>query len=148
MQPKASSSDPSTGRTAFGKTDREGTSTRSSCYVKMQYERVIEQAMRDIQDLLWANLPPAPNLPDDRTVACLRAVVGVPDVQRAIECGNDTALSFVLRGANRILSETEMPAPALIHLLWGIMDERELKRLLGVRQKFRMMSWRKKPPPR
>ena len=33
-------------------------------------------------------------------------------------------------------------------LLWGIMNERDLNRLLGVRQKFRMMSWRKKPPAR
>jgi hypothetical protein len=33
----------------------------------MQYERVIEQAVRDVQDLLWANLPPAPNLTDDRS---------------------------------------------------------------------------------
>jgi len=114
----------------------------------MQYERIIEQAVRDVQDLLWANLPPAPNLPDDRTVACLRAVVGVPEVQRAIEQGNDTALSFVLRGANRILAEKSMPGPALLNLLWGIMNERDLNRLLGVRQKFRMMSWRKKPPAR
>jgi hypothetical protein len=41
-----------------------------------------------------------------------------------------------------------MPAPALLKQLWGVMNERDLNRLLGVRQKFRMMSWRKKPPAR
>jgi hypothetical protein len=114
----------------------------------MQYERVIDQAVRDVQDLLWVNLPPNHNLPDDRTVACIRAVVAQPEIQRAIKYGDDTALSFVLRGANRILSETELPPRAILNLLWGILDEPGLNQLMGLKPSSRVLLWRKKPPAR
>jgi hypothetical protein len=112
----------------------------------MQYDRVIEQAVQDVLDLLWINLPPTHRLPDERMIACLMAIIGAPEIQRAIEHGSDTALSFVLRGVNRILSETELPPGAMLNLLWDIMEEPELYRLLGTKQNSRAMVWRKKPP--
>lgn len=112
----------------------------------MQCDRVIRQALRDAQDILWVNLPPNHNLSDDSAVAGLRAVIAVPAVQEAIHQGNDTALCFMLRAVNRILSyESENPRKT-IDRLWGILDDPELNRMLGRRQNARMILRRKKPP--
>ena len=111
------------------------------------YDGAIHQALRDVRDLLSANLPSMRKLPDDRTVACLRTIVRAASVQRAIERGNDTALSFAIRGVNRVLSETELPPAAILNLLWGIMDERELNRILAVLPHSHLRLW-KKPPAR
>jgi hypothetical protein len=107
----------------------------------MQYERVIDRALRNIQNLVWANLP------DDRMVACLRAVVGAPEIQEALERGNDTALCFVLRAANRILSDGVQPRITITQL-WELVDESELNHARSLKQNSRMMVWRKKPPAR
>ena len=61
----------------------------------MQYDLVIERTLREAQGILWANLPPASNLPDAQAVKSLRALVRTPQVHQALERGNDTALCFV-----------------------------------------------------
>ena len=112
----------------------------------MQCDRVIQQALRDAQDILWANLPPSRNLSDNSAVAGLRAVIAVPAVREAIQQGNDTALCFMLRAVNHILSyESDNPRKT-IDRLWGILDDPELNRMLGLRQNARMILGRKKPP--
>jgi hypothetical protein len=108
----------------------------------MQYDRVIQQALREAQGILRANLPPARNLPDDQAVKSLRAIVRTPQVREALERGNDTALCFALRAVNRILSDEGQPDRATINQLWGVLDEPELKRALGVQRNM------KKPPAR
>jgi hypothetical protein len=114
----------------------------------MQYDRVIEQALRDVQDLLLANLTPARHLPDSLAVGCLRTVLGASQVIQALERGNDTAPSFVLRAVNHIMSDKSQPLRVMLNRLWDIMDEPELNRALGIKQNSRMMIWRKKPPAR
>jgi len=69
----------------------------------MQYERLIER-LRDAQGILRANLPPAKNLPDRQAVQSLRAILRTPQVREVLERGHDTALCFVLRAVNHILS--------------------------------------------
>jgi hypothetical protein len=113
----------------------------------MQYDGVIERALQDIQDLLWMVYPPPGiDLTDENAIDCLREIIVVPEVQRAIERGNDTAMSFVLRGVNRILSETELPPTAMLLLLWANMDDAKLNQSLGLKKNPRLM--RKKPPAR
>jgi hypothetical protein len=73
----------------------------------MQYYRLIERTLRDAQGILRANLPPAKNLPDDEAVQSLRAIVRTPQVREVLERGDDTALCFVLRAVNRILSDEQ-----------------------------------------
>ena len=70
----------------------------------MQYDLVIKRNLREARGILWANLPPACNLPDAQAVKSLQALVRTPQVHQALERGNDTALCFVLRAVNRILS--------------------------------------------
>jgi hypothetical protein len=108
----------------------------------MQYDRLIERTLRDAQGTLRANLPPAKNLPDDQAVQSLRAIVRTPQVREALERGNDTALCFVLRAVNRILSNDDQPDRTTINRLWNVLDEPELKRAMGVQQNM------KKPPTR
>jgi hypothetical protein len=108
----------------------------------MQYDRLIERTLRDAQGILRANLPPAKNLPDDQAVQSLRAIVRTPQVREALERGNDTALCFVLRAVNRILSDDDQPDRSTINRLWDVLDEPELKRAMGVQQNM------KKPPAR
>ena len=80
--------------------------------------------------MLWANLPPARNLPDAQAVKFLRALVRTPQVHQALKRGNDTALCFALRAVNRILSDEGQPNTT-INRLSGVLDEPELNRALG-----------------
>src|SRR5712691_4204077 len=114
----------------------------------MQYDRVIERALRDAQDILWANLPPTHNLPNDGAEFALRKIVRAPAVQEAIEKGSDTTLCFVLRAVNRILSDKYLPLRVILNRLRDVMDDQELNRALGIKQNSRMILGRKKPPAR
>jgi hypothetical protein len=114
----------------------------------MHYDRVIEKALREAQDILWANLPPTHNFPDDGAVFALRKIVRTPAVQEAIEKGSDTALCFVLRAVNRILCDKYLPLRVVLNRLWDVLDESELNHALGIEQNSRMVPWRKKPPAR
>ena len=97
----------------------------------MQYDLVIKRTLQDAQGILRANLTPAKNFPDDRAVKSLRAIVHTPQVREALERGNDTALCFVLRAVNRILSDDDQPRATTINRLWDVLDE--LNRALGRR---------------
>ena len=111
----------------------------------MQYDLVIKRTLWEAQGILWANLPPASNLPDAQAVKSLRALVRAPQVHQALERGNDTALCFVLRAVNRILSDENQPNTT-INQLWDVLDQPELNRAL--RQNSRMILGQKKPPAR
>jgi hypothetical protein len=111
----------------------------------MQYDLVIKRTLREAQGILWANLPPASNLPDAQAVKSLRALVRAPQVHQALERDNDTALCFVLRAVNRILSDEDQPN-ATINQLWDVLDQPELNRAL--RQNSRMILGQKKLPAR
>ena len=108
----------------------------------MQYDLLIKRTLRDAQGILRANLPPAKNLPDDQAVKSLQAIVRTPQVREALERGNDTALCFVLRAVNRILSDDDQPDRTKINRLWDVLDEPKFNRALGVQQNM------KKPPAR
>jgi hypothetical protein len=112
----------------------------------MQYDLVIKRTLRDALGILWANLPPASNLPDAQAVKSLRSLVRTPQGQRVLERGSDTALCFVLRAVNRILSDEDQPDRVTISRLWKVLDEPELKRALGIEQTSRTILGRKKPP--
>jgi hypothetical protein len=108
----------------------------------MQYDRLIERTLRDAQGILRANLPPAKNLPDDQAVQSLRAIVRTPQVREVLERGHDSALCFVLRAVNRILSDNGQPDRMTINRLWDVLDQPEFNRALGGQQNM------KKPPAR
>jgi hypothetical protein len=78
---------------------------------------------------------PARNLSDDEAVKSLRAIVRTPQVRQALEHGNDTALCFVLRAVNRILSDDDQPNRTTINRLWDVLDEPELNRALGIKSR-------------
>ena len=111
----------------------------------MQYDLAIKRTLREAQGILWANLPSASNLPDAQAVKSLRTPVRTPQVHEAVERGNDTALCFVLRAVNRILSDEDQPNTT-INRLWDVLDQPELNRAL--RQNSRMILGQKKPPAR
>jgi hypothetical protein len=102
----------------------------------MQY-RLFERTLREAQGILRANLPPAKNLPDNQAVQSLRAIVRTPQVREVLERGNDTALCFVLRAVNRILSEDNQPDRTTIKRLWDVLDEPEFHRALSGQQKMK-----------
>ena len=111
----------------------------------MQCDLVIKRTLREAQGILWANLPPASNLPDAQAVKSLRALVRTPQVHQALERGNDTALCFVLRAVNRILSDEDQPNTT-INQDWDVLDQPELNS--DLRQNSRMTLWQKKLPAR
>src|SRR6516225_3081884 len=83
--------------------------------------------------------------PDAQAVKSLRALVRAPQVHQALERGNATALFFVLRAVNCILSHEDQPNTT-INRLWEVLDQPELNRAL--RQNSRMILGQKKPPAR
>src|ERR1700716_2648733 len=99
----------------------------------MQYDLVLKRTLRDAQGILWANLPPASNLPDAQAVKTLRSLVRTPQGRQVLQRGSDTALCFVLRAVNRILSDEDQPDRVTISRLWEVLDEPELNRALGIR---------------
>ena len=108
----------------------------------MQYDLLIERILREAQGTLRANLPPAKNLADDQAVQSLRAIVRTPQVRVLLERGNDTALCFVLRAMNRILSNDDQPDRTTISRLWDALDKLESNHVLHVQRNM------KKPPAR
>jgi hypothetical protein len=127
-------------------TNSQGTAVIYRRSRRMQCDRVIRQALCDARDILWANLPPPHNLPDDEAVAALRAVIAVPAVQEAVEFGNDTALCFVLRAVDHILRVESNASRRTIDRLWNVLDTRDVNGMLGLKQNAQMTLWRKKPP--
>ena len=104
-------------------------------------------AVKAAQNILWTNLPPTDNLSDEAAVQAIRNIVRTPGVKRAVEHGNDTALTFVLRATNQIVSGIR-PARDTVNLLWAVLDQPELNRLLGLPQNSRMKVGPRKPPAR
>src|SRR5262249_23266182 len=132
---------------ALGKVNRKEL-TLISDVLPMQYDLVIKRTLREAQGMLWANLPPASNLPDAQAVKSLnsrQALARTPQVHQALKRGNDTALCFALRAVNRILSDEGQPNTT-INRLRDVLDEPELNRALG--QNSRMILGQKKPPAR
>jgi hypothetical protein len=117
-----------------------------SSVLSAMYDRVIEQAVRKAQDMLWANLPPTHRIPDDDVVASVRALVAQPDVKQALERGNDVVCAFALRAVDRVVSDIAQPSRATINQLWDILDQPDLNHALGAKQNSRMNFWLKKPP--
>ena len=130
---------------ALGKVNRKELTLIADVFDRCN-DLVIKRTLWEAQGILWANLPPASNLPDAQAVKSLRALVRAPQVHQALERGNDTALCFVLRAVNRILSDKDQPDRVTISRLWEVLDEPELNRALGIRQNSRMILGRKKPP--
>jgi len=114
----------------------------------MSTSSVVELALRAAQDILWTNLPPTDNLSDDAAVQAIRNIVRSPAVKSVIERGSDTALTFVLRATNQIVSDQLRPARDTINLLWDILDRPDLNRLLGGPQNSRIKVGPKKPSAR
>ena len=112
----------------------------------MNHEKVIQQALRDCQDILWSNLPPTDERSDADTVRELREIVGLPAVKAALERGPDTVLAFELRAVHRVALNAFQSHQAIIDHLWSILDHPELNRILGTPQSARIKIGPKKPP--
>ena len=112
----------------------------------MPHDRIIQQALVDVQDLLSANLPPSRKLPDQLAIAGLRKLFDRTEVKDALEHGNDTVCAFALRGVYRVVSE-DAPPRATFNRLWDILQQADLSRALG-KQKSPTKLWLKKPPAR
>ena len=112
-----------------------------------EYDQKVEWALRNVRELLLANATPPRSLPDDRTASTIRAIAGEPELGRALERANDTALCFVLRELRHILEDKLQPR-VLITRVWQIMDAPEVNRAFGVKENPRRVGWWKKPPTR
>src|SRR5262245_40406373 len=104
----------------------------------MQYDLVIKRTLREAQGILWANLPPASNLPDAQAVKSLRVLVRTPQVPQALERRNDTAPWLLSRAVNCSLCGEGQPNTT-INRLWDVLDQPELNSAL--RQNSRMTLW-------
>ena len=110
--------------------------------------RIIENALRDAQDILWNNLPPTRNLSDEAAVSAVRDIVRSPAIKSVLERGSDTAFSFVLRAVHAVLADGLQTDRDTIRRLWPILDHPEVNRALGVNTDSPVHTRRKKPPAR
>jgi hypothetical protein len=59
-------------------------------YLYLMPDAVIEQALRDAQNILWRNLPPTQSQSDEAVVRALRDIVRSARVKSVLERGSDT----------------------------------------------------------
>ena len=107
----------------------------------MKSDLVIQRALQDVHDLLLAKNAGARDLSDERTVLCVRVLVGKDDVKQALEKANDTAVCFALREVKHVLDQRQK-AKTTINQLWRIIEQLDFSP--GVKQAYRVI-W-KKPP--
>ena len=98
-------------------------------YFYLMPDAVIEQALRDAQNILW---PPTQSQSDEAVIRALRDIVRSARVKSVLERGSDTALVFVLRATNKVLADESETPREIIARLWNILDEPELNRALGI----------------
>src|SRR5215831_8556421 len=109
----------------------------------MKSDLVIQRALQDVHDLLLAKNAGARDLSDERTVLCVRVLVGKDDVKQALEKANDTAVCFALREVKHVLDQRQRPKPTINHLR-RIIEQTGLYN----QQNPQMIPWWKKPPTR
>ena len=103
----------------------------------MSSDRVIIDAIKMVQRLLWQNLAPTHNLPDATTVMRFRDLVRSPAIQSALERSSDTFAAFTLRALERVLADRSRTDREIISLLWDI-DDPHLNQALGLPQNSRI----------
>jgi hypothetical protein len=108
---------------------------------------LVERTLKDVQHILWSNLPPTDSLTDEAAVKALRQIVRSPDVKLALERGSDTASVFVLRAINTVLADDSALPGDIITSLWPILDQLEVDRISANPQRSRIRIGPRKPPP-
>src|SRR5262249_7906550 len=101
---------------------RIATVARPKSGVRMPFDAVIQQALKDVHGLLVANIAPARDLSDDRTVLCLHAVLRKENVRHALETASDTAPYFALREVKHVLKQGQR-AETTIKQVWRIIEQ-------------------------
>ena len=108
----------------------------------MSYQDVIERALRQAQDVLWDNLPPWGNHPNDRTIDRLRAIIRAPDVRSALDRGSDAFPAFALQAVRTILADGRRRNREAIDALWPVLDDPMLNAALSTSPSARMqLRW-------
>src|SRR5262245_3348662 len=104
----------------------------------MSSDRVIIDAIKMAQRLLWQNLAPTHNLPDATTVMRFRDLVRSPAIQAALEPSSDTFPAFTLRAVERVLADRSRTDREIISRLWDVLDDPHLNEALGLPQNSRI----------
>ena len=104
----------------------------------MSSDRVIVDAIKMAQRLLWQNLPPTHSLPNATTVTRFRDLVRSPAVQSALERSSDTFPAFALRAVERVLADRSRTDREIISRLWDVFDDPDLNQALGLPQNSRI----------
>jgi hypothetical protein len=104
----------------------------------MSSDRVIIDAIKMAQRLLWQNLAPTHKLPDATTVMRFRNLVRSPAIQSALERSSDTFAAFTLRALERVLADRSRTDREIISLLWDVLDDPHLNQALGLPQNSRI----------
>ena len=115
-------------------------------YVCLMSNSLVERTLKDVQHILWSNLPPTDSLSDEAAVKALRQMVGSPDVKLALERGSDIASVFVLRAINTVLADGSAPPGDIITNLWPILDQLEVDRISANPQRSGIRIGPRKPP--
>ena len=103
----------------------------------MSSDRVIIDAIKMAQRLLWQNLAPTHNLPD--AVMRFRDLVRSPAIQSALERSSDTFPAFALRAVERALADRSRTDREIISRLWDVLDDPHLNEALGLPQNSRIV---------
>jgi hypothetical protein len=100
----------------------------------MQFDREIQQALRDVYSLLMANVVVTRNLSDERAVVCLRATTSKLEVRNALQKANDTAACFALREVTQILANRQQTPRATIERLWQVVRQPDFSSSFGFKK--------------
>src|SRR4029450_5145966 len=100
---------------ALGKVNRKEL-TLIADVLPMQYDLVIKRTLREAHGRICPQRATFPMLKQSN-------LSGPSYARHKANTGNDTALCFVLRAVNRILSDKDQPDRVTISRLWEVLDE-------------------------
>ena len=102
----------------------------------MSSDRIIVEAIKVAQSLLWQNLPPIHNLTDAATVMRFRELVRSPAIRSALERSSDTLFAFALRSVERVICDQTRTNRETINRLWDVLNEPHLNKALSFRRTY------------
>jgi hypothetical protein len=96
--------------------------------------RIVRRALTQMQDALWANIPPTHNRSYAETIERIRRIVLSEEVHRALRCA-DEPVSVAYVDTIRAIVFSRAKPRTLVEELWAVLEQPMLNKVLGRRQK-------------
>ena len=105
--------------------------------VDLAAARLVREALKATQDALLGELPPDTLITSAFTISLIRKIVLTDEVALALQRANDPIPADCLLKTREIVSNPHKSFRELVDELWPVLNDRELRRALGIPQTSR-----------